>query len=184
MTDFANLPLRGAKGEWLAVVETPRGSSVKYAFDPVLRVFRLKKCLSFGLVYPVDFGFFPSTKADDGDPLDLIIMHEAPTFAGLVLEVRVIGVVNVLQKEPKREVRNDRIVVVPSAAKRAEMLDDVRELGASMRKEIERFLCATDDLQKKDLVVLGWKGPGAAEKLISKAAEQYLAAGAAASNRM
>src|SRR5207253_2400184 len=91
MTDFANLPLRSDGGNLLAVIETPRGAAIKYKFDPRLQVFTVSKFLALGLVYPFDFGFFPSTKAEDGGPLDVLIICDAGTFAGLVMEVRLIG---------------------------------------------------------------------------------------------
>ena len=68
-----------------AVVETPRGSRAKLEFDPKLRVFTLAKPLLTGLTYPYDWGFIPSTKADDGDPIDVLIIHEAATFPGPAL---------------------------------------------------------------------------------------------------
>lgn len=55
----------------IAVIETPRGSRNKYDYDPDLKVFRLAAVLPQGTVFPYDFGFFPSTKAEDGDPLDV-----------------------------------------------------------------------------------------------------------------
>ena len=79
-------------------VGPPRGSRAKFAFDPKLATFTLTKSLLVGLTYPHDWGFVPSTRADDGDPLDIMIIHDAATFPGLVVTCRVIGVLQIEQK--------------------------------------------------------------------------------------
>jgi inorganic pyrophosphatase len=99
MTNFAKLPTWADKSCVHAVVETPRGSRAKLEFDPKLRVFTLSKPLLTGLTYPYDWGFIPSTKADDGDPADVLIIHDAATYPGLVLRCRPIGVLQIMQKE-------------------------------------------------------------------------------------
>jgi inorganic pyrophosphatase len=67
------------------VIETPKGSRNKYAFDAEEKVFELKKVLPAGMAFPYDFGFVPSTKADDGDPVDVLVLMDEPAFAGCVL---------------------------------------------------------------------------------------------------
>src|SRR5947209_380551 len=74
------------------VIETPKGSRNKFAFNEEERVFELKKVLPSGMVFPYDFGFLPSTKAEDGDPLDVLVLMDEPAFPGCVLACRVIGV--------------------------------------------------------------------------------------------
>ena len=92
-----------------AVVETPRGSRAKLEFDSKLRVFTLAKPLLPGLTYPYDWGFIPSTKADDGDPVDVLIVHDAATYPGLVLRCTPIGILEILREEDGKKERNDRI---------------------------------------------------------------------------
>jgi inorganic pyrophosphatase len=159
MTDFANLPHVSSDGAFLAVIETPRGSSIKYEFEPSLQAFSVSKFLGLGITYPADFGFFPSTRAEDGDPLDLMLFHEAACFPGLVLKVRPISVLEVLQREKGRRVRNDRIIAVPKQADRLGSLTHVKELGRELLREIELFLRATDELQtKKQTHLQGFEG--------------------------
>jgi inorganic pyrophosphatase len=85
MTNFLKLPTWDDDGHIHTVVETPRGSTCKLDFDPDLGVFTLAKPLMAGLSYPFDWGFIPSTKAPDGDPLDVLIIHDARTYPGVVL---------------------------------------------------------------------------------------------------
>lgn len=84
------------------VVETPKGSRNKYAFDPDNRVFELKKVLPAGMAFPYDFGFLPSTKGGDGDPLDVLVLMDEPAFPGCVLKCRVIGVIEGEQGNKKK----------------------------------------------------------------------------------
>jgi inorganic pyrophosphatase len=84
MTNYFALPTwADSRGQVHAVVETPRGSRAKLEFDPKLGAFTLAKPLLAGLTYPYDWGFIPSTKAEDGDPLDVLIIHDAATYPGL-----------------------------------------------------------------------------------------------------
>ena len=99
-----------------AVVETPRGSPCKLEFDTKLRAFALAKPLLVGLTYPYDWGFIPSTKAEDGDPLDVLMIHDAATYPGLVLRCKPIGVLEVVQIANGSEERNDRIFAVPECS--------------------------------------------------------------------
>jgi inorganic pyrophosphatase len=97
MTNLAKLPTWTDKKLIHAVIETPRGSRCKLEFDTKLRAFTLAKPLLVGLTYPYDWGFVPSTKAEDGDPLDVLVIHDAATYPGLVLCCKPIGVLEVLQ---------------------------------------------------------------------------------------
>jgi hypothetical protein len=90
------------------VVETPRGARAKLTFDPELKTFVLSKALMLGLSYPYDWGFIPSTRAEDGDPLDAMVIHDAATTPGLVLRCKLIGVLQTMQKTKHDRIRNDR----------------------------------------------------------------------------
>jgi inorganic pyrophosphatase len=111
MSNLTKLPTWADKTHVHAVVETPRGSHCKLEFDPKLRAFTLAKPLMAGLTYPYDWGFIPSTEAEDGDPLDILVIHDAATYSrlpGLVLRCRPIGVLEVLQTTKKGKERNFR----------------------------------------------------------------------------
>ena len=102
MPNFMNLPPFTENGDAHVVVETPRGSRAKFAYVPKLEAFILSKSLLTGLTYPHDWGFVPSMKADDGDPLDIMVIHHAATFPGIVLTCRVIGILQIEQKSKRR----------------------------------------------------------------------------------
>jgi inorganic pyrophosphatase len=168
MTNFTKLPTWADKTCLFAVVETPRGSRAKLEFDPKLRVFTLSKPLLTGLTYPYDWGFIPSTKAEDGDPADVLIIHDAATYPGLVLRCKPIGMVEIMQTKKGKKERNDRIFVVPERSPFEADLTDIRNLPERATKELERFFEATDALEDKKLEFLGWHGPTKAIKTIDR----------------
>jgi inorganic pyrophosphatase len=88
MGDVKSLPVRSKGGDVYVVIETPRGSAAKLEFDPELQAFTLSKPLMLGLSYPHDWGFIPSTKGEDGDPIDVLVLHDAATSPGLVLKCK------------------------------------------------------------------------------------------------
>jgi inorganic pyrophosphatase len=107
MPNLVKLPPFSDNGDIRVVIEIPRGSRAKLDYDPKLQTFTLSKSLLVGLTYPHDWGFVPSTKAEDGDPLDIMVIHDAATFPGLVLTCRVIGVLQIEQRSKgKREKRS------------------------------------------------------------------------------
>jgi inorganic pyrophosphatase len=173
MANFLNLPPFSEDGDIHVVVETPRGSRAKFAYDPKLEGFALSKSLLTGLTYPHDWGFVPSTKADDGDPLDIMVIHEAATFPGLVVTCRVIGVLQIEQKTKKKSERNDRLFAVPRNSHSEQALHDVDDLTKPIREELEKFFMATDELEDKKLKIIGWKGPKAAVQAIKDAAKSF-----------
>jgi inorganic pyrophosphatase len=123
-----------------AVIETPAGIRHKYAFEPKFGIMRLKMTLAEGLMWPYDYGFIPQTVADDGDPVDVLVLNDAPTFSGCLLDVRVIG--GVLLK--KNGVKNNRLVACPrrhkGVALKTDEFDDIDDLPKEMLQGIERFL--------------------------------------------
>src|SRR5436189_4786599 len=84
-------PFDGSNGVNV-VIETPRGSRNKYAYDPRSGLFELRHVLPAGHAFPFDFGFIPSTRAEDGDPIDILVLLDAPTVPGCRLRVRLLGV--------------------------------------------------------------------------------------------
>jgi inorganic pyrophosphatase len=171
MANLFKLPTFNDDGNVNVVVETPRGARAKLTYDPDLRVFVLSKSLMAGLTYPHDWGFVPSTVADDGDPVDVLVIHDAATFPGLVMKCKVIGVLEILEHDDQRKQRNDRVMAVPVNSHSEQGLRDVRQLSKPIRLELEKFFVATAELQSKTLECLGWRGPKRAVQLIKKSAK-------------
>lgn len=168
MKHLQSLPTWADKQHIYAVVETPRGSRAKLAYEVELGAFVLSKPLLAGLTYPYDWGFIPSTKAKDGDPLDILIIHDAATYPGVVLCCKPIGVLELVQFQKGKKQRNDRIFVVPDRAPFEGDLQDIRHLPARAIEELERFFEATDFLEKTKLEFKGWHGPSRAIQTIKK----------------
>jgi inorganic pyrophosphatase len=117
-------------------VESPRGCSLKLKYDPEHGVAGLSRPLLNGLTYPYDWGFVPSTRGPDGDPLDVMLLWDDSSFPGLLLPCRVIGPLAVEQNNkthPERRERNDRLVVVPNGAPRATHLRDIDDVPQRVR---------------------------------------------------
>src|SRR5438552_675478 len=101
-------------GNLNVIVETPQGSRIKYAYEPATGLFEMDKMLPSGMVFPFDFGFIPSTHGEDGDPLDVLVLSEAPLFAGCHVHAQMVGGLRAEQKErDQRVLRNDRLIAVP-----------------------------------------------------------------------
>ena len=148
------------------VIETPKGSRNKFAFDPDERIFELKKVLPAGMTFPYDFGFVPSTKADDGDPVDVLVLMDEPAFAGCVLLCRPIGVIEGEQGDKKDKERNDRIIAVEKDAHSWADIKSIHDLGKQFEQELEDFFVNYHRISNKTYRILGIKGPNHARTLV------------------
>lgn len=123
-----------------AVIETPRDTRHKYAFEPKLGLFKLRLTLPEGMQWPYDYGFVPRTLADDGDPLDILVMNQIPTFTGCLLETRVLGIVRL----KKNGVENDRLIAAPplqtGVSQPSDAFEDVDDIPKETMDDICRFL--------------------------------------------
>ncbi len=148
------------------VIETPKGSRNKFAFEPKEHIFELKKVLPAGMTFPYDFGFVPSTKADDGDPIDVLVLMDEPAFPGCVLTCRPIGVIEGEQGEKKNKERNDRIIAVEQDAHSWADIKAINDLGKEFCLELEEFFVNYHKLSGQNYRVLDIKGPDQARKLV------------------
>jgi inorganic pyrophosphatase len=159
-------PLATDEGLLRVVIETPKGSRNKFAFDEDERIFELKKVLPAGMTFPYDFGFVPSTKADDGDPVDVLVLMDEPAFPGCVLTCRPIGVIQGEQGNKKEKVRNDRIVAVERDAHSWADIKTIDDLGKEFCRELQDFFVNYHSLSGQQYKVLAIKGPRQAQKLV------------------
>jgi len=148
------------------VIETPKGSRNKFAFDPHEHVFELKKVLPAGMAFPYDFGFVPSTLADDGDPIDVLVLMDEPAFPGCALTCRPIGVIEGEQEGKKGKTRNDRIIAIEKDAHSWADITTIDDLGKKFCRELEEFFVNYHKLTGKQYRILGLRGPAHARKLV------------------
>ncbi len=148
------------------VIETPKGSRNKFAFNAKEHTFELKKVLPAGMAFPYDFGFVPSTLAEDGDPIDVLALMDEPAFPGCVLVCRPIGVIEGEQRNKKSAERNDRIIAVERDAHSWSEIKNIADLGKEFCQELEEFFVNYHKLSREQYRVLGIKGPDRARKLI------------------
>ena len=178
MTDptFADVPVVAPGTDDLnVVIETPKGSRNKFKFDERLRMFRLSGVLPMGAVFPFDFGFVPSTVADDGDPLDILVLMDEPAFAGCLVPTRLLGVVEAEQTEDGRTERNDRLIGVATESRDHQDLRTVVDLNANLVHEIEHFFISYNSAKGKQFRVLGRGDPDAARHLVEQARHRHAA---------
>lgn len=150
------------------VIETPKGSRNKYAFDPEQEIFLLKAALPAGMVFPYDFGFVPRTVGGDGDPLDVLVLMDEPAFPGCAVLARLIGVIEGEQIAKGETNRNDRLIAVAETTHVYADFRKLKDVPEQTLKEIEQFFVNYHKLQGKKFKVLAWKGPRAAAALMEQ----------------
>jgi inorganic pyrophosphatase len=151
-----------------AVIETPGGSRNKFKFDEEIGFFSLSGVLPQGMMFPHAFGFVPSTKADDGDPEDILIIMDEPTFCGCVVPCRLIGVIEAQQTEDGNTERNDRLIAIAANSRDYSNVKNLGDLNDNMMKEIEQFFINYNRERGKQFKVLAKRGPNRAMKLLKK----------------
>jgi inorganic pyrophosphatase len=156
----------GKSHEVNAIVDTPQGSRNKFKYDEESGLFTLGGAMPVGSVFPFEFGFIPSTAGGDGDPLDLLILMDAPTFVGCLVRVRLIGVIVTEQTENGKTERNDRLIAVAVNWGRHEHVKALRELPKQLLAEIEHFFVSYNAIKGKKFKPLGRHGPARALALV------------------
>ena len=158
------------------VIETPKGSRNKYAFDADEKAFTLKKVLPAGMAFPYDFGFVPSTLAGDGDPVDVLVLMDEPAFPGCLVKCRLVGVIEGEQRDKNKTLRNDRLVAVDVENHQWAHIEHVDDLGKQFVRELEEFFVNFHNLMGKKYRILDVRGPkqawrcvNAGEKALAKA---------------
>lgn len=154
----------------VVVVETAKGSPNKFAFKPEYGTFVLKGVLPAGAAFPFDFGSVPSTRGEDGDPIDVLVLMDAPAFPGCIVPSRAIGVLEAEQTEHGKTERNDRILAVASNSSTHKSIRELGDLSQDLIAQIEHFFVSYNEAKGKRFVVKRRRGAKAAIGLIRKAA--------------
>jgi inorganic pyrophosphatase len=152
------------------VVDTPKGSRNKYKYDDKYGVFRLSKALPLGASFPFDFGYIPSTRGEDGDPVDVLVLADEPTFPGCVVPALLIGVIEAEQTENKKVMRNDRLSAAIETPFNPPAYRSLDEIDAERLAEIQHFFISYNEMEGRQFHPLGRRGPEQARKLVRQAA--------------
>jgi inorganic pyrophosphatase len=160
------------KGNLRAVLETPQGSRHKLKYEPDMHAFKMSNTLPAGMFMPFDFGFFPGTKAADGDPLDVLVLMDAPAYPGVVVGVRLLGVIEAEQSDDGGEpYRNDRLIAVAEGSTERGDLRRLTDLDDSLMSQIETFFATYAKLTGKTFRPIGRRGERVARRLLDEAAK-------------
>ena len=155
-------------GLWV-VVEIPQGSRNKYEYDDQLGRIRLDRTLHSSVHYPTDYGFIPETLADDGDHLDAMVVVQEPSFPGCLVEVRVIGLLDMSDEKGD----DQKVLAVPVGDPRFQDVHELGDLPSHWLREIETFFATYKLLEDKKTEVKGWHSREEALALIQVCADVY-----------
>ena len=153
-----------------AVIEIPLEGITKYEYDKELHVFRVDRNLYSPVHYPGDYGFIPSTLGDDGDPLDVLVLVDTPSFPGCLQEVRPIGALEMIDQGQGDE----KILAVGKGNPRYNDVDNFSQIYPHMLKEITHFFSIYKDLEGKSVEVRGWRDAEYAKTVILQAQQRYI----------
>jgi inorganic pyrophosphatase len=157
-------------GDLNAIVEAVRGSRNKFSYDAEHGHFILKGVLTAGASFPFDFGFIPSTRGDDGDPLDVLVLMDEPAFVGAIVPSRLIGAIEAEQREESGEtVRNDRLIAVACKSHQYGDAKSLEDLPSNLVREIEHFFVSYNEVKGVEFTPMGRAGPRRAANLVRAA---------------
>ena len=173
-TSLSSIETFDSDGALNAVIETPRGSHNKYDYDDDHGCFKLGGVLPVGASFPFDFGFIPSTLGEDGDPLDVLVLMDEAAFAGCLLTVRVIGVIEADQTERDGDkMRNDRLIAVAAKSRLQRDVHSLEDLNPRLLEEIEHFFRSYNSASGKEFAPLRRSDPQQAKKLIEAGQRRF-----------
>lgn len=151
------------------LIEIPAGSKNKYEFDKYLNAFALDRVLFASVRYPYDYGFIPNTLADDGDPLDGMVIMDQPTFPGCVIASRPIGMLEMIDSGD----RDEKILCVPVDDPRYKEVHSLKDIAVHRLDEIAEFFRTYKNLEKKVTEILGWKDVEAVKPMVEQCVKAY-----------
>lgn len=151
------------------IVETPKGSRNKFAFDEKQKIFMVKKVLPAGMSFPYDFGFLPRTVAPDGDPIDVLLLMDEPAFPGIAVRARLIGIIEGEQTDGAKKIRNDRLLAVAEMNHEYAYIKNLDNLPKQFLHELEEFFVNYHRLEGKRYRLLGCKDINVAKRMVQKA---------------
>ena len=167
--DLSLIPATPKPGIVNVLIEIAGGSKNKYEFDKDLNAFALDRVLYASVRYPYDYGFIPNTLADDGDPLDGMVIMDEPTFPGCVIAARPIGLLEMIDGGD----RDETILCVPDKDPRYVGVKTLADVAPHRLDEIAEFFRTYKNLEKKVTEILGWKDADQVAALVDTCVKNY-----------
>jgi inorganic pyrophosphatase len=158
LTTLANR-LDPTKATCRAIIETPKGSRNKFDYDPESNLFLLGGLLPEGMMFPFDFGFIPSTLGDDGDPLDIMVLMDAPAHVGCLIDVRILGVIDAEQTEDGKTENNSRLLGAVVHSYEHEDLETISDVSKTLLSQVEEFFISYNRQRGKKFKIKDTGGP-------------------------
>jgi inorganic pyrophosphatase len=155
------------------IVDTPAGSPIKFKYDIENRCYKASYLFAPGTVFPFDFGSVPSTLAEDGDPLDALVLMEKPSFTGCLVPVRLLGVLEAEQTQEGKTFRNDRLIGAAEVSREYEGLSTLKDVPTRLLKDLESFFVFYNATRGRIFKVLGRFGPDRARRLVSAGERRF-----------
>lgn len=162
--DLSLIPPQPKTGLINVLIEIPAGSKNKYEYDKDMQAFALDRVLYSSVQYPYDYGFVPNTLADDGDPLDGMVIMDQPTFPGCVIAARPIGMLEMVDGGD----RDEKILCVPAKDPRYVHIKSLQDVAPHRLDEIAEFFKTYKNLERKVTEILGWQGVEQVLPLVEK----------------
>lgn len=151
------------------VIEIPKGSQNKYEYDKKYNMIKLDRVLFSPFHYPGDYGIIPQTLSEDGDPLDALVLVTNPTFPGILIEARPIGIL----KMKDQSKLDEKIICVTINDPRYLHTVDISDIEQHRLKEMAHFFQVYKDLEEKKVEILGWESSKIAKETIMEAVKRY-----------
>jgi inorganic pyrophosphatase len=158
LTSIAN-GLDATKFVCRAIIETPKCCRNKFDYDPESNLFKLGGLLPEGMMFPFDFGFIPSTLGEDGDPLDIMVLMDAPAHVGCLIDVRIVGIIEAKQTEEGETKRNDRLMGVAIHSYDHQAIHSLEDVSKTLLSQVEEFFVSYNKQRGKKFKVTGTGGP-------------------------
>lgn len=172
--NLETLPLKNDDGDYIAVIEAPRGSRNKLKYSAGREAFELTGILPMGFSFPYDFGFLPSTRGGDGDPLDVLVLSDESIPAATLVPCRIVGVLEAEQQDAdaSKPERNDRVVAVATHSHRFRECTALDDVATNVLDEVESFFVFYNQQKGGRFTPLARSDAAAAERLVKEAVER------------
>ncbi|AFY75189.1 inorganic pyrophosphatase [Synechococcus sp. PCC 7502] len=167
--DLSRIPAQPKPGVLNVIIEIPAGSKNKYEFDKDLNAFALDRVLYASVQYPYDYGFIPNTLAEDGDPMDGMVIMDQPTFPGCIIPARPIGMLIMIDGGD----RDEKLLCVPVKDPRYAHVKSLDDIAPHRLEEIAEFFRTYKNLEKKVTEIQGWQNADAVELFVNKCIAAY-----------